>query len=136
MMNKKTLWIVPALFFWILLTGMGAAPGPEVPIPDIDFRATVTDVQGISTKLANVTWEGKTYFTGSRGKGIVTIGFEKVKKISGTGSAEGNKKDFQVTLKNGGVVAISFDKDANFAGATSFGTFRIQAKNIKKIVFK
>ncbi|MFQ5442371.1 MAG: hypothetical protein ACE5EB_06575 [Thermodesulfobacteriota bacterium] len=135
-MNRRYLWIVPAFFFWVLLTGMGKAPGPEVPIPDINFNATVTDDQGISTKVTSSTWDGLTYFSGLRGKGTVTIGFEKTKKLTSTGSGNGRQKDFQITLKNGDVVAISFDEEAEFAGATSFGTYRIQARNIKEVVFK
>jgi hypothetical protein len=133
---RRGLFLLLAVFAWISLAGMAKAPGPDVPSPDIDFRATVRDDQEISTKVAKATWDGNTYFTGSRGKGAVTISFEKVKKAASMGSAGPNKTDFQITLRTGDVFAVTFDNDARFMGATSFGTYRILAKNIKEIVFE
>ena len=66
---------------------------------------------------------------------MVTISFEKVKKVTSVGSGTENRKDFQVTLRNGDVVAVSFDVDERFFGATNFGTYRIKAKNLKEIIF-
>jgi len=51
-------------------------------------------------------------------------------------SGNGNRSDFQVTLKNGDVVAVSLESDERLLGVTSFGTYRIAAKNIKEIVFE
>ena len=135
-MRRSLIWFVPLVFAWVALVGMGRGPGPEVPTPDIDFRATVTDDQDISTKVNHASWEGDTYFSGLRGKGTVTISFEKIKKVSSTGSYSETKKDFQITLMNGDVVAVSLDEDARFMGTTGFGTYRIPAKNIKEIVFE
>ena len=136
MMIRRSLWILTMVFCWVMLTGMGKAPGPEVPKPEIDFKATVRDDQDIATKVSHASWDGNLYFTGTRGKGTVTISFEKVKKLTATGSGSENKVDFQITLKNGDVVAVSFDNDAKFLGSTNFGTYRILAKNIKEISFE
>ncbi len=133
---KKSVWVLTAVLFWVMLVGMGKAPGPEVPIPDINFKATVRDDQDITTKVSNTTWAGSTYFSGLRGKGTVTISFEKVKKVTAVGTGAGNRSDFQITLKNGDVVAVSFDNDDSFLGTTNFGTYRILAKNIKEITFE
>lgn len=136
MRMRRSLWVLTAVFCWVMLVGMGKAPGPEVPMPEIDFKATVRDDQGIATKVSHASWEGNIYFTGTRGKGTVTISFEKVKKVAATGSGSENKVDFQITLKTGDVVAVSFDNDAKFLGSTNFGTYRILAKNIKEIAFE
>lgn len=133
---RRSLWIMPLLFFWVLLVGMGKAPGPEVPMPEIDFKATVKDDQDIATKVSHASWDGNIYFTGMRGKGSVTISFEKVKKVTAMGSGSGNKSDFQITLKNGDVVAVTFDNDSKFLGSTNFGSYRILAKNIKELTFE
>lgn len=119
-----------------MLTGMGKGPGPDVPVPEIDFKATVKDDQEITTKVSNSSWEGNIFFIGTRGKGTVTVSFEKIKKIAATGTGSNNKSDFQVTMKNGDVVAISLDNDQRFLGTTNYGTFRILAKNIKEISFE
>ncbi|MBI1911032.1 MAG: hypothetical protein HYS21_03430 [Deltaproteobacteria bacterium] len=136
MLIRRSMLIMSALFFWVMLVGMGKTPGPEVPTPEIDFKATVRDDQDITTRLSHASWEGNIFFTGTRGKGTVTISFEKIKKVTATGSGTNNKKDFQITLKNGDVVAVSFDSDERFLGMTNFGTYRIMATNIKEIVFE
>jgi hypothetical protein len=133
---KRHLWILPAVVVWVLLTGMSKPPGPEVPVPEIDFKATVRDDQDITTKISRASWNGEIFFTGSRGKGSITISFEKVKKVTATGSGGENKTDFQVTLKSGDVVAVSFNNDDKLLGTTNFGTYRILAKNLKEVVFE
>lgn len=135
-MKRPFLRILPFLLLWVFLAGMAKSPGPEVPLPEIDFKATVRDDQDITTQLSHSSWGGNTFFTGTRGKGSVTISFEKVRKVTSVGSSSGNKKDFQITLKNGDVVAVSFTDDIIFQGTTSFGTFRIPCRNIKEIIFE
>ncbi len=133
---KKRLWILPALVVWIFLTGMGKPPGTEVPVPEMDFKATVIDDQDIATKISRASWNGQIFFSGMRGKGSITISFEKVKKVKAIKSGSGNKSDFQVILKNGAVVAVSFNNDDTLLGITNFGTYSILAKNIKEIIFE
>jgi hypothetical protein len=135
-MRRSILAILPAVFFWAVLVGMSQGPGPEVPTPEIDFKATVRDDQDIETKVRNASWEGNVFFSGTRGKGVVTISFAKVKKVMSVGSGGDNRKDFQVTLRSGDVVAVSFDVDDRFFGETNFGTYRIKAKNLKEIIFE
>ncbi len=136
MKRSGVLAAVPIMLLWALLVGMGAGPGAEVPKPEIDFKATILDDQDISTKIHQASWEGNIFFTGLRGKGVVTISFEKVRKVVSVGISTGNNKDFQITLKNGDIVAVSFDVDARFQGVTDFGTYRIIARNIKEIHFE
>lgn len=135
MRRLKLLWVVPAFIFYILVAGMGPPPGQDVPKPEIDFKATVTDTQDIGTKLHHASWNGNIFITAVRGKGIVTISFEKIRKLSAVGTGSENKKDFQITLRNGEVVAVSLEEDSKFLGITTYGTFRIPAKNIKEIAF-
>ncbi len=132
---RRSVWAAAAVLFWVMLVGMGKAPGPEVPMPEINFKATVRDDQDITTKISNASWGGNIYFMGMRGKGTVTISFEKIKKVAAVGTGMGNRSDFQITLKNGDVVAVSFDNDDTFLGTTNFGTYRILAKNLKEITF-
>lgn len=121
---------------WFLLTGMGQQPQNEIPKPEIKFNATLIDDQGISTKCQNVSWNGKIYFMGTRGKGTISIPFEKIKKIVFIGGAKGGKIDAQITLRGGEVVAVSFNDDDRFYGTTNFGNYYISARNIKEIIFE
>lgn len=133
---KKGLFLTLIITGWVFLTGMGQSPQNEVPKPEIKFNATVIDDQGISTKLQEVSLEGKVYLMGTRGKGTVTIPFEKIRKVVFVGEARNGKKDAQITLKNGEVVAITFDDENRFYGTTSFGNYKIQVRNIKEIIFE
>lgn len=133
---KKYIGFLSLVFMWVMLTGMGKAPGPEVPKPEIDFKVTVRDDQDISTRLQNASWDGNTFFTGTRGRGTVTISFEKVRKAVNMGTGSDGKADFQITLRSGDVVAASLQNDARLLGTTSFGTFRILVQNIKEINFE
>jgi hypothetical protein len=132
--------VLPVVFFllliWPLLSGMGMRPGMEVPEPEIDFRATAIDDQDISTKCTKVSWEGETFFRATRGKAIITIAFEKVKKVARVGEVKDDEADFQITLRDGHVVAVTFDSEQRFFGTTEFGTYRIPAKYLKEIVFE
>lgn len=134
--KRSVLWILPAIFILMFCAGMGKGPGTEVPLPETDVRATIKDDQDISTKVNHASFEGDIFFTGSRGKAVVTIAFENVKKAINTGKGEANKIDFQITLRNGEVVAVSISDNAKFSGVTSFGTYRIGALNIKEITFE
>ncbi len=133
---KKGLLSIFIMAGWIFLTGMGQPPQSEIPKPEMKFNATVIDDQGISTRLQEVSWEGKVYLMGTRGKGIVTIPFEKIRKVVFIGEAKSSKKDAQITLKNSEVVAVTFDDENRFYGMTSFGNYRILARNIKEIIFE
>ncbi|MBI5681731.1 MAG: hypothetical protein HZC45_00915 [Deltaproteobacteria bacterium] len=135
-MKNRLLNILIVVTGWFFLTGMGQVPQNEVPKPEIRFNATVIDDQGISTKCQDVSWDGKVYFIGTRGKGTISIPFEKIKKIVFIGESRGGKKDAQVTLRSGEVVAVSFDDENRFYGTTNFGNYRISARNIREIIFE
>lgn len=133
---KRPFWLATALLAWIVLAGMAPVPGGEVPKPDVEFKATVRDDQDIATKLDNVSWDGEVYFTGTRGRGSVAVPFEKVRKVTAVDGGHQGFKDFQITLKSGDTVAVSFDMGAKLTGTTSFGTYSILAKNIREIIFE
>ena len=133
---KNILSVFLAVAAFALLSAMGGMPDSEVPVPKVDFRVTITDDQDIVTKCTNASWEGETFFKAERGKGVVTVPFEKIKKIVRVGGSINRKSDFQVLLKSGEVVAVTTDDDVRFFGVTSFGTYRIFAKNIKEISFE
>ncbi len=133
---KKAFFPLCLVFFLSLFAVVAIAAEPQPIETGVEYRATIRDDQEISTKVSMAQWDGDEFFTGSRGRGTVTISFAKVKKAVFMGSAGQNKTDFQVTLKNGDVIAVTFDNDARFMGKTNYGTYRILARNIKEIVFE
>jgi hypothetical protein len=133
---KRSALLILLISFWVALSAMAKPPQGEIPMPEINFTATFIDDQEISTKCQQVSWDGKTFLTGTRGKGIVTIPFEKVKRVVFTGNVRDGKKDSQVTLKNGEVVAVTFNAEARLYGTTSFGSYMITVKNLKEILFE
>lgn len=133
---KRALTFLLLMVVWFVFSGMGKTPESEIPKPDINFAATVIDDQAISTKCSFVSWEGHLFFAGTRGKGFISIPFEKVKRVVFVGEASDGKKDSQVTLRSGEVVAVIFEEESRFYGQTTFGTYKIAAKNIKEIIFE
>lgn len=133
---KKNLLIIVSVLIWIISTGLGGGPLEEAPKPKISLTATIIDDQGISTRLKDITLDGRVYFTGNRGKGLITIPFEKVKKVNFIGDPREGKKDAQVTLREGESIGITFDEEAILYGVTQFGTYRILIKNVKEIIFE
>lgn len=134
--HSRVLLAVVFLALWPLLLGMGGKPGTQIPVPELEFNATVIDDLDISTNCTKVSWEGETFFKATRGKGTVTISFERVSKVTRVGEAKDGKMDFQVTLRDGQTVAVTLNSEERFFGTTSFGTYRILARHIKEIVFE
>jgi hypothetical protein len=132
---RRPLFAIIFICMWITLTGMSQPPQGRIPTPEIDFAATFIDDQEISTNCREVSWEGKTFLTGMRGKGTVTIPFEKVKRVVFIGDVREGKRDAQVTLRNGEVVAVTFDGESRLYGMTSYGSYQITVKNLNEIVF-
>lgn len=120
---------------WLTLTAMSGMPGDDIPEPDKDYKATITDDQDITTTCSKITWDGKTFLKGKRGRGTVTISFEKVKKAEFISEGTDGTVDFRVTLRGGKVVAVTVNGDSRFSGSTDFGSYRIEAKNIKELLF-
>ena len=89
---RRPLFAIIFICMWITLTGMSQPPQGRIPTPEIDFAATFIDDQEISTNCREVSWEGKTFLTGMRGKGTVTIPFEKVKRVLFIGDVRGGEE--------------------------------------------
>lgn len=134
--TAKISFLFASFIFLTAMGIMGDGPKGEVPMPEVNYTVNVTDKQEIKTKCANTAFESDTFFIGTRGEGTVTIPFDKVSKVKFVKEVKGGKADFQITLNSGEKVAITFDIDARITGTTSFGTFRLNAGNLKEMDFK
>ena len=133
-------FLAPILIFssLLFLMGMGgaggSAPADKIPSPEKNFGVKVTDREGFQTSLSQFSQEGKVFLTGKRGSATVTIPFEKISQIQLL-SAEGNEIQAKLDLRNHESLDIKVDKRAKFYGKADFGTFQIDAKDLKTVSF-
>lgn len=128
-----------ALFSSLLfLMGMGelggSAPADKIPSPEKNFAVKVTDREEIQTSLSQFSQEGKIFFAGKRGSATVTVPFEKISQIQFQ-AAEGNEIPAKLTLRTREGLDLQVDKRSKFYGKADFGTFQIDAKDLKAISF-
>jgi hypothetical protein len=122
----------------LFLMGMGelggSAPANKVPSPEKNFSAKVTDREGIQTSLSQFSQEGKIFLAGKRGSAAITVPFEKISQIQFQ-AAEGNEIPAKLTLRTQEALELKVDKRSKFYGKADFGTFQIDAKDLKAISF-
>jgi len=135
---KRFLAPMALLSSFLLLMGMGemggSAPADKIPSPEKNFTVKVTDREGIQTSLSQFSQEGKVFLAGKRGSGTVTVPFEKISQIQFQ-TAEGNEIPVKLTLRTREGLDLKVDKRSKFYGKTEFGTFQIDAKDLKTINF-
>jgi hypothetical protein len=122
----------------LFLLGMGelggSAPADKVPSPEKNFSVKVTDREGVQTSLSQFSQEGKIFLAGKRGSATVTVPFEKIAQVQFQG-AEGNEIPAKLTLRTQESLDLKVDKRAKFYGKAAFGTFQIDAKDLKALNF-
>jgi len=135
---KRFLAPMALLSSFLLLMGMGemggSAPLNKIPLPEKNFAVKVTDREGIQTSLSQFSQEGKVFLAGKRGSGAVAVPFEKISRIEFE-TAEGNEVPAKLTLRTRDGLDLKVDKRSKFYGKAEFGTFQIDAKDLKTIHF-
>ncbi len=134
---KRILPLILILTVFLLLMGMGemgGTPAGKVPAPEKNFKARVTDREGVQTSLSEFSQDGKAFLAGKRGDATVTVPFEKIAQAEFL-PQQGNWIQARVTLRGQGSVEINIDKQAKFYGKADFGTFQILAKDLKAVNF-
>ena len=131
--------LVFAVFFCslLLVSGMGGSrgtPKKNIPLPDQDFSATFIDKKNKAIQCTQVTMDGEVFFFGNIGGGKVTVPFENIKE--GIFKEMDERVFVAIELKSGKTVEIEVDEDEEFYGSLEFGTFQIEASELKKIVFE
>jgi hypothetical protein len=129
--------IVLGSFLWLM--GMGGMEGTpatsKVPTPERNFNARVVDRLDVQTALSQFSHDGKVFLTAKRGDATITIPFEKIAQIQFQGEG-GKELQAKVLLKDQKGFDISLDKRSKFFGQAEFGTFQIEAKDLKSISFQ
>ena len=133
---RKYLVLLSTIFAIPLLMGMGMNGNNvkhKIPTPDKNFSATIVDSQGVTTKVTQITFDGKTYLTGQRGNTTVTIPFDKISSVQTGKLAEDKKVSAFITLKAGGTLNITVEGNLPCYGSADFGNVQVEFKDIKKV---
>ncbi len=129
--------IIGASFFLMAMGEMGGTPAtPKIPSPEKNFAASVVDRQDVQTSLIQFSHDGKIHLAGKMGSAMVTIPFEKISQIRFSLSSHGNDPSATVWLKDQKQIQIQLERRSKFYGQADFGTFQIEAKDLKSIHFQ
>lgn len=117
---------------FIMAMGMGASEGPtRIPEPEQNYRARVTDMEGVSVELTNFSIDGQVFVLGNLGDGSLAVPFDKVKAIDLVKTGEAMKA--HLTLHKETPVDLSIKATLNAYGKTPYGNFRIAMGQVKSI---
>ncbi len=115
--------------------GLGGSTVEKIPTPQKNIKGQVLDREGVKTSLSQFSMEGKVFLIGKRGDADVAIPFEDISQTLFQNPA-GNDALVRVLLRDGKEVEIKIDKRSKFYGKAEFGTFLIEAKDLKSISFQ
>ena len=126
--------VLASLIFLLGMGELGGGPSPidKIPAPEKNFSAAVLDREGVQTALQSFSFEGKTFLAGKHGSASIAVPFEKIAEIQFQGQ-EGNEMNVRIVLRDQKTVPIKMDKRSRFFGKTDFGTYQIEAKDLKTI---
>ena len=136
---KKYLAPTALLACFLFLLGMGelgGGPGPidKIPAPEKNYSAAVLDREGVRTTLQSFSFEGKVFLAAKHGSASVAIPFDKIAEIQFQGP-EGNETGVKVILRDQKSIQLKVEKRAKFFGKTDFGTYQVEAKDLKSVRF-
>lgn len=132
-----SIWVAAAVTAFLSMSGVGggAEDGIDVPAANEIWTATLTDNTLTDTPLEEFSWDGYTHMQGTLGAGNISIRFSDIARIEFE-PTEKNKSLALVTLKNGQTKKIGVDGRVYLYGKTGFGNFKVQVKDVKRIVFR
>ena len=126
----------------LLLMGLGNggdANRSNIPVPERNYSATVTDRQGSSVEAERFTWEGKVFFKAHFGSAAITLPFEKLSELTLQHQADAGSPDMiaaSALLKTGETVQVTLERSTKCFGTTRFGDYEIFIKDVGSIKFK
>ena len=117
------------------LMGMGGfdsneKPG-EIPIPDKEVIASITDVEGTLITLSQFSLNGQTVLKGKLGAGKVTIPFSQIKVL--TIWPDSKALQAKVELVDQSVQLLALDRGQTVFGRLKFGIYQIRIEQLRKV---
>ena len=124
--------IIVAAFF---LMGMGkmdpSEKSGEIPVPDKEVAAVITDSEGLTLNLTQFSINGKTYLQGRLGAGRVAVPFSQIRVM--TLASEPKGLAVKVELTDRSQLNLLLEKGLTAYGKIKAGTYQILLDQLKKI---
>jgi len=129
-----------SLAFAVLALGLmgmgGLGGGRETGLPQREFRATFTDVDGTRVEAMHVTAGGDTNLEGEIGRGRLRVPFDNIGRIRLEPAGEDRDRiKAEVVLREGEPVTLLVRSSTTFYGQTPSGAYQIRARDLKSIDF-
>ena len=117
------------------LMGMGGfGGGRETGLPQREFRATFTDVDGTRVEATRVTAGGGTNLEGEIGRGRLRVPFDNIARVRLEAAGEDRDRiKADVVLREGEPVTLLLRSSTTFYGQTPSGAYQIRARDLKSL---
>jgi hypothetical protein len=124
-----------ALTGWLFLTAMGSfdqtGKPEEIPLPEKEVTALLTDSEGLTLALTQFSLNGQIYLAGRLGAGRVAIPFNQIRQM--TLIPEPKYLAARINLTDNTSLNLQLEKDLKAFGRLKVGTFQIPLEKVRKI---
>ena len=119
---------------------MSDCPDDDIVVPKENYEVEITDIDGVVTKGANITFECNTFITAKRGATTIFIPFDRIQEITMLDNNQVITKELAevsmtVVLVDGSSYESKGASHQELTGLAGFGKFRIRLDHVKKIKF-
>ena len=122
---------VAALF----LMGMGKMDSSdksgEIPVPDKEVTAVITDSEGLILNLTQFSINGKTYLSGRLGAGRVAVPFSQIRVMIFSAEPRGTAVRLELTDRS--QLNLLLEKRLTAYGKIKAGTYQILVDQLKRV---
>jgi len=121
-------------FFAMGMEGFSSSD-EEFPEPDLNYSATLTDIEGVEHIISMASFSGGSELVGLVGKASFTVDFKKIKRVEIEKIENKTYVLARVWLRGGKQVKLQVKALAKCYGVTELGKMTIRIRDIKSIVF-
>ena len=114
---------------------LGGSGGENFPKPKLNYKAAITDIEGMVHKAEFISLNGKTSITGQKGKANITINFRKIQSAVFSKTESKSWVMAHFILRSGKKVDIKVKGLSRCYGITDLGKMSVRIRDIKAIVF-
>ncbi|MCX7770192.1 MAG: hypothetical protein N2202_03820 [Proteobacteria bacterium] len=122
------------LLLFFILCGFGIFPEDENKLPDVvpNYKIQITDTDGYSIELTNVSINNLLYLSGKHSKADLVIDFKNIDKIIFKNLDEKNLSA-SVYMKNGENISLLIKGNLKLKGKSKYGIFSIALKDLREL---
>jgi hypothetical protein len=133
MKSGWVLFIIIGVAFFLM--GMGkmdpSEKSGEIPNPDKEIAATITDNEDLTLHLTQFSLDGKTYLQGRLGAGRVAVPFSQIRVMTLTLEPKGIAARVELTDRS--QINLFLEKGLKIYGRIKAGTYQIILDQVRKI---